>query len=65
MIRYFGYGWLILLCAIVVNVIAKKVGVLTWYSWLQGEPLTVLGAVFMFIVYPAMFGALVYMFEQV
>ena len=64
-IRHFIYGWTILLCAVVVNVVAKKVNMLTWYSWLQGEPLTIPGAVFIFVLYPGMFGALVYVFKRV
>ena len=63
MIRYFIYGWTILLCAVLVNVVAKKLQLLTWYSWLQGETLTIPGAVFIFVLYPAMFGALVYVFK--
>jgi len=45
--------------------VAKQLQLLTWYTWLQGEPLTIPGAIFIFGLYPGMFGALVYLFKRI
>ena len=60
-LRYFIYGWIILIAAIPVNIIAKKIGLLTWYDFLVfKKSIGLLDGIFMFIVYPLIFGAIIY-----
>ena len=50
-----------MLAAIPVNIIAKKIGLLTWYDFLVfKKSIGLLDGIFMFIVYPLIFGAIIY-----
>ncbi len=62
---YFGYGWIILIVAIIVNIIAKKFGIATWYDFLTSkETLSILNYIFLFVIYPAIFGAIIYFIKK-
>ena len=65
-LRYFIYGWIILIAAIPVNLIAKKIGLVTWYDFLVfKKSIGFLDGIFMFIVYPLIFGAIIYFLRMV
>ena len=65
-LRYFIYGWIILIVAILVNIIAKKIGLLTWYDYLVfKKSIGLLDGVFMFVVYPLIFGAIIYLLKMI
>jgi len=69
-LKYFGFGWGILVIAILVNVIAKYAGISTWYDYITN--MTVSGikeatlslsfaeVVFLYVIYPGIFGLIVY-----
>lgn len=69
-LRYIGWGWLVLGLAIVVNGVASAVGLLTWYEYVQRigqlgffaaiRSLRVIDAVFLLLVYPGLLGSVVY-----
>ena len=69
-LKYLGYGWMILITAIIVNGIVKAAGGSTWYDYLLNTSrvgiraatmsLTLLEVLFLFIIYPAIFGVVVY-----
>ena len=61
-LRYFIYGWIILFVAIPVNLIAKKIGLVTWYDFLVfKKSIGSLDGIFIFIVYLLIFdGAIIY-----
>ena len=64
-LRYFIYGWIILIAAIPVNLIAKKIGLVTWYDFLVfKKSIGFLDGIFMLIVYPLIFGAIIYFFKN-
>ena len=64
MLKYLIYGWIILIVAIFVNLIAKKIGLVTWYDFLVfKKSIGFLDGIFMFIVYPLIFGTIIYFFE--
>lgn len=74
LIKYLIYGYLIILVAILFNIGAKVVGLKTWYDYL-GEisklglaPATLslhpLDLLFLFLIYPSLFGLLVYLFKR-
>ena len=66
LLRYFIYGWIILIAAIPVNLIAKKVGLVTWYDFLVfKKSIGFLDGIFMLIVYPLIFGAIIYFLRMV
>ena len=63
-LKYLIYGWIILIVAIPVNLIAKKIGLVTWYDFLVfNKSIGFLDAIFMFLVYPLIFGAVIYFLE--
>ena len=65
-LRYFIYGWIILVVAIPINLIAKKLGLVTWYDYLVfKKSLGFLDGIFMFLVYPLLFGAIIYFLRMV
>ena len=60
-IKYFIYGWIILIAAIPINLIAKKIGLVTWYDFLVFKKnIGFLDGIFMFILYPLIFGVIIY-----
>ncbi len=65
LLKYFIYGWLILLLGIVVNFLAKKINLITWYDFLVfGENLAIKDVIFLFLVYPTLFGILLYFLKN-
>ena len=63
-IKYLIYGWIFLIVAIIINFIAKQVGLVTWYDFLVfKKSIGFIDGVFMFIVYPLIFGAVIYFLE--
>jgi len=69
-LKYLLYGWIILIAAVVVNLITESLGGATWYEYLSEvsrvglrtatmvlHPLELL---FLFILYPGVFGLVVY-----
>lgn len=69
-LKYLGYGWLILLTAILANGAVNLLGGATWYDYIGNisrlgvktataalHPLEVL---FLFFLYPGIFGLIVY-----
>ena len=65
-LRYFIYGWIILIAAIPVNFIAKKIGLVTWYDFLVfKKSIGFLDGIFMFLVYPLIFGVIIYFLRMV
>jgi len=65
LLKYFIYGWLILLLGIVVNFLGKKINHITWYDFLVfGENLAIKDVIFLFLVYPTLFGILLYFLKN-
>ena len=63
-LKYLIYGWIILIVAIPINFIAKKIGLVTWYDFLVlNKSIGFLDGIFMFIVYPLIFGAVIYFLD--
>ncbi len=70
LLKYLGYGWLILIAAIIANLISKSLGLITWYDFLLTMPRTgisgaILGLsginiIFLFVLYPGIFGLIIY-----
>ena len=70
-LKYLGYGWIILIVAIIVNGIVRAMGGSTWYDYLLNisrlgikgatMSLTLPEVLFLFFLYPAIFGFLVYL----
>ena len=57
-LKYFIYGWVILIVAIPINLIAKEIGLVTWYGFLVfKDSIGFLDVIFMFIVYPLILGS--------
>lgn len=73
LLRYLVSGWLVLVTAVLVNVAAKFLGIRTWYDYLEGisssglftttRSLHPLEALFLFVVYPGVFGFLIYLLK--
>ncbi len=69
-LRYLGYGWLILATAVVANLLARSLGISTWYDYLAAVAETGPGPAtaaltpgelaFLFVLYPGIFGCIVY-----
>lgn len=69
--KYFLTGWIILIVAILINIAAGKAGIMTWYDFLLSiagdglrQVLSSLSAgniLFLFIIYPGIFGVVVYL----
>jgi len=65
-LKYLIYGWIILTVAIIVNIIAKKIGLVTWYDFLVfKKSIGLLDGIFMFIVYPLIFGGIIYFLRMI
>jgi len=65
-VKYLIYGWIIIIVAIPVNFIAKKIGLVTWYDLLLfKKSMGFLDGIFMFIVYPLIFGAIIYLLRMI
>ena len=63
-LKYLIHGWIILIVAILVNFIAKKIGLVTWYDFLVfKKSIVFLDGIFMFIVYPLIFGVIIYFLD--
>jgi len=70
-LKLFALGWVILIVAIIVNIIAKSVGINTWYDFLTGmtdtgikdsfKNLKITDILFLFILYPGIFGLIFYL----
>ena len=71
LVKYLGYGWLILLTAILANGAVKLLGGATWYDYIGNisrlgvkpatsslQPWEIL---FLFVLYPGIFGLIVYL----
>ena len=68
--KYLGYGWLILVVAILANGALKRLGGTTWYDYilsiskfgLKTATLSLhpLELFFLFVIYPGIFGIIVY-----
>lgn len=57
----FAAGLIILVIAILANALAQKLGLATWYDLLKsGTKITILEAVWLFIVYPFLLGFAAY-----
>ncbi len=69
-LKLFALGWVILIVAIIVNLIAKSIGINTWYDFLTGmtdigikdsfKNLKITDILFLFILYPGIFGVIIY-----
>ena len=65
-LKYLIHGWIILIVAILVNFIAKKIGIITWYDFLVFKnSIGFIDGIFMCIVYPLIFGAIIYFLKIV
>lgn len=61
-LRYFVYGWIILGSAIIVNYLVKKMNITTWYDFLVlGKQIGFVDGLFLFIIYPSIFGLIIYL----
>ncbi len=70
LLKFFGYGWLILVAAIIVNGTVKLIGITTWYDYISNISrlglkeatisLHILDVLFLFLLYPGLFGFIVY-----
>ncbi len=70
-LKYLLYGWMILVAALAVNVVASTLGVTTWYDYVTS--ISVLGLktatfslrvhehIFLFVIYPGILGFVVYL----
>lgn len=66
LIKVFLAGWAVLAIAIVINYIAMKMGILTWYSFFEKTDKIgffqaiakspIISTIFLFIIYPAILG---------
>lgn len=65
-------GWVILFVAILLNIIAVRLGITTWYPFIENigktDPiksfvnLTLISKLFIFLIYPGLLGACAYLF---
>ncbi len=70
-LKYLGYGWLILVIAVVANAVARSLGWKTWYDYFYAiselglkaatSSLTFMEILFLFIIYPGIFGLTIYL----
>ncbi len=68
--KYVGYGWLILVVAVVVNGLANAADIITWYGYISGmtelgftvatRSLSILDVMFLVVIYPGILGSVVY-----
>lgn len=56
MIEIFLTGWIILVGAIIINVVAKKIGLATWYDFLEKKKVKWYEYFFLFVIYPLLLG---------
>ena len=71
LLRVLLYGWMILLAAILVNVLANTLGVATWYDYVMriselGLKTATLSLglheyIFLIVIYPCILGIVVYL----
>ena len=71
---HFGYGWGILVSAILINGVVKWLGGRTWYDyfnlifkngvWKATTAFSIIELAFLFIIYPALFGLLIYLMTR-
>lgn len=69
-VKYFGYGWAVLVCAIILNGLVKLLGGRTWYDYfaliqskgfLAGTgALHIVEMVFLYVLYPGLFGVMIW-----
>ena len=69
-LKLFALGWAILIVAIIVNLIAKSIGINTWYDFLTGmtdkgikdsfKNLKITDILFLFVLYPGIFGVIIH-----
>lgn len=69
-LRLLGYGWAVLVVALLVNLAAASLGGITWYGYVSDisgrgilaatSSLRALDLIFLFLAYPGMLGATVY-----
>lgn len=55
-IRILLNGYAVLIAAIVLNFLAKAVGLQTWYDLFFGEGVSIVSWAFMLVIYPALLG---------
>lgn len=53
-------GWIFLLVAIMINYIANVLSLTTWYEFLQGVSIGFLDTVYLFLLYPFLFGLILF-----
>ncbi len=73
-LKHLLYGWIILVVAILANVAANSIGFKTWYDFLKDitslgiktafTSLSVPGAIYLFIIYPGIFGLIIYLISK-
>ncbi len=71
-VKIFILGWVILLVAILLNVVATRLGIDTWYPFLNNagkvgflkaiSENSILSKLFLFIIYPLLLGITAYLF---
>lgn len=55
-------GFAILLGALLLNAIATKLGIMTWYSFIQDRSsVRVIDCIWLFAIYPLLLGAVAYL----
>jgi|AntRauTorckE6833_2_1112554.scaffolds.fasta_scaffold316358_1 hypothetical protein len=57
-LRGFIVGWSILVAAIIINALANKITLLTWYTYLTKIPgqVSAIDYVFLYVIYPLLLG---------
>ncbi len=73
-LKYLLYGWIILIAAIIINFLAGVFKIKTWYGFLSlltetdlktaMSNLSVIEALFLFIIYPGLFGFIIYLIAK-
>ncbi|MFT4343823.1 MAG: hypothetical protein ACMXYE_03680 [Candidatus Woesearchaeota archaeon] len=63
-IKIYKIGFLVLLVAVLMNVVASYMGIATWYSFLQNPSFNIINLVFLFAVYPFVLGYSAYTFAR-
>jgi len=70
-IRIFLAGWLVLIVAILLNLVARRIGITTWYDFLSQvselgvittvKNLSILSMLFLVLLYPLILGLTAYL----
>lgn len=73
-LRMFVLGWILLIGAIFINFIAIKLGIETWYSFLNNmgkygfikaiSSASFVSKLFLFVLYPLFFGVLMFVLSK-